>query len=77
MRITYCGGGNGSQTRCIAFVEDIGSLAIPESGLRAHLDHFLDIVGVCRFEPNSCDLRIAVEIGPKPTVLHLWNILGA
>ena len=50
---------------------------MPESGLRAHLDHFLDIVGVCLFEPNSCDLRIAVEIGPKPAVLHLWKILGA
>ena len=35
-----------AKTRCIAFVEDIGSLAMPESGLRAHLDHFWDIVGV-------------------------------
>ena len=48
-KFTYCGG-NGSQIRYIAFVEDIGSLAMPESGLRAHLDHFWDMVGVCRFE---------------------------
>ena len=66
-----------AQTRCIAFVEDIGSQAMPESGLRAHLDHFWDTVGVCRFEPVLCDLRIAMEMAPKPAVLHLWNISGA
>ena len=76
MRFTYCGG-NWSLTPCIALVEDIGSLAMPESGLRAHLDHFWDIVGVSRFEPVSCDLHIVVEMAPKPAVLHLWKILGA
>ena len=51
---------------------------MPESGLRAHFDHFWDIVGVSRFEPVSCDLRIVVvEMAPKPAVLHLWKILGA
>ena len=65
-----------AQTRCIAFAEDIGSLAMPESGLRAHLDHFWDMVGVCHFEPVSCDLRSVVEMAPKPTALHKWKILG-
>ena len=50
---------------------------MPESGLRAHLDHFWDMVGVCRFELVQCDLRIAMKMPPKPNVLHLWKILGA
>ena len=58
-------------------MEDIGNLAMPESGLRAHLDHFWDMVGVCRFELVKCNLRIAVEMAPKPAVLHLPKILGA
>ena len=37
------------QIRCIASLEDIGSLAMPESGLRPHIDHFWNVVGVCPF----------------------------
>ena len=66
-----------AQTRCIALAEDIGSLALPESGLRAHLDHFWDMVGVCYFELVYGNLRIAMKMPPKPNVLHLWKILGA
>ena len=61
MRFTYCGG-NGPQTYRIALLQVIGSLPTPESGLRAHLDHFWDMVVVRHFQLVSYDLRIAVEM---------------
>ena len=76
MRFTYCGG-NGPQTYRIALLQVIGSLPTPESGLRAHLDHFWDMVVVRHFQLVSYNLRIAVEMAAKPSILHFCKLLGA
>ena len=48
----------------------VESLTKPVGGLSALLDHFWDVVGVARF---FLDLRIVVEMAPKPA----WSKFGS
>ena len=41
------------------------------------MDHFWDMVGVSVFHPVSCNLRIAVEMAVKPSILYFCKLLGA
>ena len=47
------------------FLEAIGSQTMPVSGLVAYLEKSWDMVGGCRFQTTSYDLRIVVKMAQK------------
>ena len=48
-----------------AYLEAIGSLIMPESGLRAHLDHLWEMEVCCRFSTNIVQFTNCGGNGPE------------
>ena len=66
-----------AQKQASDFLEAIGRITMPVSGLVAYLDHLWDMLSISRFQPTSFDLRIVVETAQKPALRLFWKLLRA